>query len=141
MSRDRHLPFLGLVVLLLSAFGLRVLKVPQEPIWGAVFTGLALLYCGWLTARDLRGPDEVRSAAVRFGLIFGSGIGVAISVMAVVLMLAIPGWADFITRVATNSRNELSPANAGFGFGVLFTLVAMIVSFAVGHSGWWLRRR
>ena len=140
MAVRKHLPFLGLVFLLLCALGLNVVDVPHEPIWGAVFTGLVLLYCAWLTARDLQGPDEVRSAAVSFGLIFGAGLGAAVSVMVVVLMLAMPGLAEFITRVSVSS-NDLSPANVGFGYGVLFTIVAMMVSFAVGHSGWWLRRR
>ena len=140
MKLEKHIPFLGLVFLLLSAFSLNVFDVPREPIWGAVFTGLTLIYCAWLTARDLQGLDEVRSAAVRFGLIFGAGLGVAISVMVVVLMLALPGLAAFITRVSA-SDGDLSPANVGFGYGVLFTVVAMMASFAVGHSGWWLRRR
>jgi hypothetical protein len=140
MSIEKHLPFLGLVLLLLSALGLTVFDVPREPIWGAVFTGLTLSYCAWLTARDLRGPDEVRSAAVRFGLIFGAGLGAAVSVMVVVLMLAMPGLAEFISRISA-SDGDLSPANVGFGYGVLFTVVAMMASFAVGYGGWWLSRR
>lgn len=140
MTLQKHLPFLGLTSVLLFALVLRLFELPLEPVWGALFTGLALSYCAWLTVRDLRGPDEVKSAAVSFGLIFGSGLGAAIAVMAVVLMLAMPGLADFITRIAV-SDNGLSPANVGFGYGVLFTVVAMMGCFAIGHSSWWLRRR
>ncbi len=140
MGIDRHLPFLGLLILLPLAAGLLVLDVPGEPMWGIAFTAGALLYSGWLTARRLRDPDEVKSAAVSFGVVVGSGLGAAVAVMVVVSMIAVPGLADFITQQAVTD-NGLSPANVGFAYGVLFTVVAMMLGFAIGHSGWWLSRR
>lgn len=141
MSTKRQLPFVGLVALLLTACGLLVFDLPHEPVWGAIFAGCVLVYSGWLTLRDLQGPDEVRSAAMRFGLIFGSWLGLAIAVMTVMMMLAAPGFADFLTNVAVPSTNRLSPANVGYAYGVLFTVGVMMVSTALGYTGWWLTRR
>ncbi|MDB4756407.1 hypothetical protein OAG56_03470 [Mariniblastus sp.] len=138
MSLEKHFPFLGLVSLLLTACVLIVFDVPVEPTWGAIFIGIVLLYITWLTAFKVRDPDEVKSAALKFSMNFGASMGLATALMAVALMLAMPGLADFIARIAMDARDGISPAGAGFGLGVMFTVAGAVVFSFVGYTGWWL---
>ncbi len=118
-----------------------VFDVPGEPVWGAIFIGILLLYIVWLTACKLRDPDEVKSTALKFSMDFGSWMGLATAVIAIALMLVVPGLADFITRIAMDAKNEISPANVGFALGVLFTVVGTLIFSAVRYTSWWLARR
>lgn len=68
-------------------------------------------------------------------------MGLATAVIAIALMLVVPGLADFITRIAMDAKNEISPANVGFALGVLFTVVGTLIFSAVHYTSWWLARR
>jgi hypothetical protein len=110
----------------------------QRKLFSASFL---LCYIFWLTACKLRDPDEVKSAALKFSMNFGSWMGLATAVIAVALMLAVPGLADFITRTAMDAENEISQANVGFALGALFSVVGTLVFSVVGYTSWWLARR
>ena len=106
-----------------------------------IMTILAMAWSAWIVIAILRGSDEVKSVATRFGLAFGGGIGIPVAILFVMVMLALPNVAEFIESAAALSKNSLPPAAVGFGLGVSFTALIVSFFFVVGTSVWWLLRR
>lgn len=130
---------IALVIVFLATAFFVIFDTPF--IANVIVTVLIVAGGAWIMISVLRGPDELQSAAVRFGLAFGAGIGVPFSLAFVMLMRATPNIQDVITRAAAFSTNDLSPAAVGFAMGVVFVIFVASMCFAAGHSIWWMSKR
>ena len=106
-----------------------------------VFTVLCIMWSAWILISVLRGPDELKSASIRYGLAIASGAGLPLAIAFVMLMVVTPGIQDAITNIVTFSKSGLSPAAIGFALGVTFTFFVLCAVFAIGHWVWWASKR
>ncbi len=110
-------------------------------IANVIFSLCMIAYAALTIITILRGPDELHSAAVRYGLAFASGLGVPIALAFTMLMRATPNIQGAIASAVAYSPNGLSPASVGFGMGVMFALMVIIICFVLGHAFWWASKR
>ena len=106
-----------------------------------IFAVVCFMWSAWIFISVFRGPDELKSAGVRYGLAIASGVGIPLCLAFVMLMIAAPDIQGAITNIATFSNSGLSPAAIGFGLGVTFTLVVSCVVFVIGNWVWWASKR
>lgn len=104
-----------------------------------IFLILCFMWAGWIFISIFQGTDELNSASIRFALAAASGVGVPLSLAFVMLMIAMPDIQRVITSFAALS--PLSPAAAGFGIGVTFTVLVLCVVLVISQSVWWATKR
>lgn len=122
------------------ALGVAYIWIFKPPIFVTViFTALCITWSAWIFIANFRGTDELQAASLKHALAAASGYGVPLTVAFVLLMIATPNIQHAIAGLAALSR--LSPASAGFGLGVSFTVIALCGVFSVCHSVWWVSKR
>ncbi|MCV0424900.1 MAG: hypothetical protein K5905_05490 [Roseibium sp.] len=110
-------------------------------IANVIFVTLCVMWSAWIFISIFRGPDELKSASIRYALAVASGVGVPLTLAFVMLMIATPDIQRAITSIAAYSGSGLSPATVGFGLGVTFSLVTLCAVFMISHSVWWVSKR
>ncbi len=122
--------------------GLVLLFFFEPPfIANVVFVVLCITWAGWIFIAVLRGPDELQSASVRYGLAMASVVGVPACLVFVNLMIATPDLQGALTRLHSVSGSGLTPAPFGFALGVTFMVIVLCILCAAGSWIWWARRR
>jgi len=104
-----------------------------------IFVVLCVMWSAWIFISIFRGTDELKSAGVRYALAAASGIGAPLSIAFVMLMVASLDVQRGIASLAALS--PLSPAAAGFGLGVSFTVLVMCAVLVTANSVWWASKR
>ena len=104
-----------------------------------IFTALCVTWAAWIFISIFRGPDELKSARLRYALAAASCVGVPVALAFVMLMIASPDIQSVI--VSMTALSPLSPAAAGFGLGVTFTLVVSCAVLVIANSVWWATKR
>ena len=118
-------------------------------IWGftppffvsVIFMALCIAWSASIFISIFRGTDELKSAGIRYALATASGVGVPLSLVFVMVMIATPGLQGAITHIATFSKSGLSPAATGFGLGVTFTVIVSCAVLVIANSVWWASKR
>lgn len=139
MQLSKRTQIAALFIPLLGAAYLLIFDTPF--IAQVIFVLLCVSWSAWCFISVFRGPDEVEVANVRYALAFASGIGVPLSLAFVLLMIAMPAIQNIISIFASSTRNDLSPATAGFGLGVAFTILILSAVFCSGLAVWWASKR
>lgn len=104
-----------------------------------IFVVLCVMWSAWIFISIFRGTDELKSAGIRYALAAASGIGAPLSIAFVMLMVASPDVQRGIASLTALS--PLSPAAAGFGLGVTFTVLVMCAILVTANSVWWASKR
>lgn len=85
--------------------------------------------------------DEVQISDTKNSWALGTGIGLSVAIVSAVIVRYIPEAAAFIVYLAALPESTLPTAAVGFGYGIGFVVVLiMIASYAVA-AYWWLARR
>ena len=129
-----------IVANLIFALGVAYIWIFTPPFFVTViFTVLCITWSAWIFIANFRGADELQAASLKHALAAASGYGVPLTVAFVMLMIATPNIQQTIAGLAALS--QLSPASAGFGLGVSFTVIARCSVFSIYNSVWWVSKR
>ncbi len=106
-----------------------------------IFMVLCVMWSAWIFISIFRGSDELKSASLRYALAAASGVGVPLTLAFVALMIATPDIQRVITSITAFSGSGLTPAAAGFGLGVTFSVIVLCAVFIMSHWTWWASKR
>ena len=105
-----------------------------------LWTLLCLAWSGWIIVKRFKETDEVEAQALLFSFAYGGIVGVAISMVSVMLALGVPAIGGLITQLAYSPERAGMEAIFGFGLGVVFTTIIVSLSILAGWRVWWTKR-
>ncbi len=97
----------------------------------ALFVGLVVW--GYLTLRS--SEDEVARAANVVSMSIGAPIGLGIAVISLFIVRLVPSVSEWLVAAVGQD------ATAGFGVGVLFTTLVVVIATLAAWAIWWAGRR
>ncbi len=127
------------VFVLLAA--LTIFEPFPEPAQTIMQAAIFLPTAAWAFYISRNCRDEVMIHASRAAFAHGVPIGAGIVVAAVLVMRYWAPATDFVVAAANRSANELPPEAVGFGFGAMFTLMAVGLTVTAIYAIWWARAR
>ncbi|MEP0235871.1 hypothetical protein [Roseibium sp.] len=137
LSRPTQISMFVLIVLGTSYFMIAETSFTAQ----VLFVLFCISYAALCFMSVLGGTDEVVAASIRYALAFASGIGVPLVCLFVLLMKVVPDIQGWISYFAALSANDVLPAAAGFGLGIVFAMFTLVCVFIAGLMVWWVSMR
>ncbi len=137
---------LSTIVILLVAYTLfrEFVFDPFPGAFGSIL-GLSLfpVLLVWLMWSVARCRDEVQRASAFEGYAWGAIIGLGLIQVGVILVLFLSGVSDWLQAhaLAMHSHGGPNPASIGFGFGAMFSIIAVGVCMSWSRAIWWMSKR